>query len=174
MAAAALTRSELTVHGVGLNPSRLHFVRILERMGVRSEARITGDELGEPIGDLWIAPGSELTSTEVAASELPLVIDEVPILAAVAAHARGESWFVGAAELRTKESDRLSAVADGLRSLGGTAAGRGDHRLAMAFAIAAVAADGPSEIEGMEAADVSFPGFVPTLASLGASLEVLG
>jgi 3-phosphoshikimate 1-carboxyvinyltransferase len=127
------------------------------------------------------------------ASELPLVIDEVPVLAAVAAHARGESWFVGAAELRTKESDRLTAVADGLRSLGGhaavegddlvvpglglrggTAAAQGDHRLAMAFAIAAVAADGPSEIDGMEVADVSFPGFVPTLASLGASLEVLG
>jgi 3-phosphoshikimate 1-carboxyvinyltransferase len=193
VAAAALTRSELTVHGVGLNPSRLHFVRILERMGVRSETRITGDELGEPIGDLWIAPGSELTGTEVTASELPLVIDEVPVLAAVAAHARGESWFVGAAELRTKESDRLTAVADGLRSLGGyaavegddlvvpglglrggTAAAQGDHRLAMAFAIAAVAADGPSEIDGMEVADVSFPGFVPTLASLGASLEVLG
>jgi 3-phosphoshikimate 1-carboxyvinyltransferase len=120
------------------------------------------------------------------------VIDEVPILAAAAAHARGESWFVGAAELRTKESDRLTAVADGLRSLGGDAAvegedlvvpglglrggtahAHGDHRLAMAFAVAALAADGPCEVDGMEASDVSFPGFVRTLVSLGASVEVL-
>jgi 3-phosphoshikimate 1-carboxyvinyltransferase len=192
VAAAALTGSELTVRGVGLNPSRLHFLRILERMGVRSETRTVGDELGEPVGDLRIAPGATLAGTEVTASELPLVIDEVPILAVLAAHARGESWFVGAAELRTKETDRLTAIAEGLRSLGGdaavegddlvvpglglrggTARANGDHRLAMAFAVAAVAADGPCEIDGMEAADVSFPGFVRTLASLGASLEVL-
>ena len=191
-AAAALTGSELTVHGVGLNPSRLHYLRILERMGVRSETRVLGGELGEPVGDLWIAPGADLTGTEVTEAELPLVIDEVPVLAGIATHARGETWFVGAAELRTKESDRLSAVADGIRSLGGhasvegddlvvpglglrggTARAQGDHRLAMAFAVAALAADGPCEIDGMEAADVSFPGFVRGLGSLGASIEVL-
>jgi 3-phosphoshikimate 1-carboxyvinyltransferase len=94
------------------------------------------------------------------------------------------------AELRAKESDRLSGVADGIRTLGGHAGvegddlvvlglglrggvadGRGDHRLAMAFAVAALAADSPSEIEGMEAADVSFPGFLETLRALGASVE---
>jgi 3-phosphoshikimate 1-carboxyvinyltransferase len=190
VAAAALTRSELTVRGVGLNPSRLHFLRVLERMGVLVETRVMGEELGEPVGDLWVAPGAELGGTEVAAWELPLVIDEVPVLAAVATQARGETWFVGAAELRTKESDRLTGVADGLRALGGHAGlegddlvvpglglrggiadGRGDHRLAMAFAVAALASDAPSEIEGVEAADVSFPGFVETLRALGASLE---
>lgn len=188
--AAALTGSELTVRGVGLNPSRLHFVRVLERMGVQVELRPTGEELGEPVGDLWVAPDAELGGTEVAASELPLVIDEVPILALLAAHARGETWFIGASELRAKESDRLTGVADGVRALGGHAGvegddlvvpglglrggvadGRGDHRLAMAFAVAALAADAPSEIEGMEAADVSFPGFVETLRALGASVE---
>ena len=123
-------------------------------------------------------------------AELPLVIDEVPVLALLATHARGETWFMGAAELRAKESDRLAGVADGIRALGGHAGvegddlvvpglglrggvadGRGDHRLAMAFAVAALAADSPSEIEGMEAADVSFPGFLETLRALGASVE---
>jgi 3-phosphoshikimate 1-carboxyvinyltransferase len=190
VAAAALTGSELTVPGVGLNPSRLHFLRVLERMGVRVEIRPTGEELGEPVGDMWVEPGAEIRGTEVAASELPLVIDEVPVLALMSTHARGETWFMGAGELRAKESDRLTGVEDGVRALGGHAGvegndlvvpglglrggvanGRGDHRLAMAFAVAALAADAPSEIEGMEAADVSFPGFVETLRALGASVE---
>jgi 3-phosphoshikimate 1-carboxyvinyltransferase len=190
VAAASLTGSELTVRGVGLNPSRLHFLRVLERMGVRVDIRPTGEELGEPVGDLWVAPGAELRATQVAASELPLVIDEVPVLALMATHARGETRFMGAAELRAKESDRLTGVADGVRALGGhvdvegddlvmpglglrggVADSRGDHRLAMAFAVAALAADAPSEIEGIEAADVSFPGFVETLRALGASVE---
>jgi 3-phosphoshikimate 1-carboxyvinyltransferase len=192
VAAAAVTRSELTVRGVGLNPSRLHFVRVMERMGVRLELRPTREELGEPVGDLWVAPNTDLQGTEVSASELPLVIDEVPVLALMATHARGETWFVEASELRAKESDRLNGVAEGVRALGGHAAvegddlvvpglglaggladGRGDHRLAMAFAVAALSADAPSEIEGIEAADVSFPGFVEALSALGASVEVL-
>ena len=156
----------------------------------RRETRRTGEELGEPIGDLWVGAGAELKGTEVSAPELPLVIDEVPVLALLATHARGETWFMETAELRAKESDRLSGVADGIRALGGHAGvegddlvvlglglrggvadGRGDHRLAMAFAVAALAADSPSEIQGMEAADVSFPGFIETLRALGASVE---
>ena len=192
VAAAALTGSELTVRGVGLNPSRLHFLGVMQRMGVRVETRPEGEQLGEPVGDVWVAPGAELRGTEVAAPELPLVIDEVPILALLASHARGETWFRGATELRAKESDRLTGVAEGLRTLGGhageegddlvvtgaglrggTADGRGDHRLAMAFAVAALAAEAPSEIEGMEAAEVSFPGFVQALTGLGATIEVV-
>ncbi len=192
VAAAALTRSELTVTGVGLNPSRLHFLAVLKRMGVQVEMRVHGEELGEPVGDLWVAPDASLIGTEVSADELPLVIDEVPVLALIATHARGETWFSGAAELRAKESDRLAGVADGALALGGHAGvegddlvvpglglrggaadARGDHRLAMAFAVAALAADAPCEIEGMEAADVSFPGFLATIRSLGASVEVL-
>jgi 3-phosphoshikimate 1-carboxyvinyltransferase len=190
VAAAALTGSELTVRGVGLNPSRLHFLRVMERMGVRTEVRSAGAELGEPVGELWVAPGADLQGTVIDASELPLVIDEVPILAVMATHARGETWFTGAAELRSKETDRLTGVADGVRALGGHAGvegddlvvpglgltggaadSGGDHRLAMAFAVGALAADGPSEIEGMEAADVSFPGFVDAIRALGASVE---
>ena len=190
VAAAALTGSELTVRGVGLNPSRLHFLNVMERMGARTETRPSGQELGEPVGELWVAPGADLRGTVIEASELPLVIDEVPILAVLAALARGETWFTGAAELRTKETDRLVGVADGIRALGGHAGvegddlvvpglglrggiadSRGDHRLAMAFAVGALAAEGPSEIEGMEAADVSFPGFVEAIRGLGASVE---
>jgi 3-phosphoshikimate 1-carboxyvinyltransferase len=190
VAAAALTGSELTVRDVGLNPSRLHYLEVMRRMGVHTEVRQTGEELGEPMGDLWVGAGVQLQATEISASELPLVIDEVPVLALLATHARGETWFMEAAELRAKESDRLSGVAEGVRALGGHAGvegddlvvpglglrggvadSRGDHRLAMAFAVAALAGDGPSEIEGMEAADVSFPGFVQVMRSLGASME---
>lgn len=190
VAAAALTGSEVLIRGVGLNPSRLHFLQVMQRMGIRTEARPAGVELGEPVGDLWVAAGADLRGTEIDASELPLVIDEVPVLAAVGAHARGETRFLGAAELRAKESDRLTGMGEGVRALGGHAAvegddlvvpglgmrggvvdSGGDHRLAMAFAVGALAADGPSEIEGIEAADVSFPGFVDTLRALGASME---
>jgi 3-phosphoshikimate 1-carboxyvinyltransferase len=192
VAAAVLTGSELTITEVGLNPSRLHFLAVLARMGARVEMRVHRHVMGEPVGDLWVVPDAELTGTEVSAEELPLVIDEVPVLALVATHARGETWFSGATELRAKESDRLAGVADGALALGGhagvegddlivpglglrggTADARGDHRLAMAFAVAALAADAPCEVEGMEAAEVSFPGFLGTLRSLGASAEVL-
>jgi 3-phosphoshikimate 1-carboxyvinyltransferase len=193
LAAAALTGSELTVRGVGLNSSRLGFLNVLARMGVRTETHVDREELGEPVGELRVAATAGLTGTEVATAELPLVIDEVPVLALVAAHARGETWFGDAAELRVKESDRLSGIVEGVRALGGRAGAEGndlvvagtglgggradalgDHRLAMAFAVAALAADGPCEIDGMEAADVSFPGFVHVLTSLGANVEVIG
>jgi len=119
-----------------------------------------------------------------------LVIDEVPVLAALAIHAASDSWFLDAAELRVKESDRLGAITRSVRDLGGVAAdegsdlviaggglegGRttsgGDHRIAMAMAIAALGARGPSRVDGMDAADVSFPGFVETLQRLGARIE---
>lgn len=190
IAAAALTGSELTVRMVGLNPSRLGFLGVLARMGVQTELRIDRDELGEPVGDLWVAPCNGLVATEISAAELPLVIDEIPVLALVASHARGDTWFVGAGELRVKETDRLSGLARGIVALGGhagaehedlvvagvglrggTADARGDHRLAMAFAVGGLAASAPTTVEGIEAADVSFPGFTRTLERLGASVE---
>ncbi len=155
------------------------------------ETRPEGEELGEPVGDLWVAPGAELRGTEVAASELPLVIDEVPILALLATHARGETWFMGAAELRAKESDRLTGVAEGVRTLGGHAGvegddlvvpggglrggiadGRGDHRLAMAFAVAALAADGAQRDRGHGGRRRVVPGVRPDAPGLGATIEV--
>jgi len=189
VAAAALTGGELTIEGVGLNPSRTRFLAVMERMGVRTQAEVRDMELGEPVGDLHVLACEGLRGTTVDREELPLVIDEVPVLAALAAHAAGESWFVGASELRVKESNRLDGLAELLRSLGGEAAvegddlllagggldgGRadalGDHRMAMAMCVAATAAGSAVEIEGIEAAAVSFPGFTETLRALGARI----
>ena len=190
IAAAALRGSEITITDVGLNPTRTHFLDVMGRMGVRTEQSVRREELGEPVGDLHVLPADGIHAVRVGADELPLVIDEVPVLAMLAAHASSDSWFLEAGELRVKESDRLEGLAAGIRDLGGHAAaegddlvvaggglegGRGDahsdHRMAMAFAVAALAAHGPVEIDGIESAEVSFPGFVDTLAALGASIE---
>jgi 3-phosphoshikimate 1-carboxyvinyltransferase len=191
--AAALTGSSITLAQVGLNPTRLHYLEVLARMGVRTDVEILGEELGEPVGILRVGAGASLRCTTIEADELPLVIDEVPVLAALAAHAPGETWFVGAGELRLKESDRLAALVTGLRGLGGNAGTEGDdlvvpglgltggaadsggdHRMAMSFAVASLAADAPCLIGGMEAAEVSFPSFPRVLGDLGATLEVVG
>ena len=190
IAAAALTGGELRVEGVGLNPSRTRFLEVMARMGVRAEPHVLGEELGEPVGEIHVRPSTELVGTTVPAEELPLVIDEVPVLTALAAHARGESRFAGAGELRVKESDRLEGLAAMVRALGGSAAVEGDdlvlaggglqggladacgdHRMAMAAAVAGLGARAEVEVEGAEVADVSFPGFVETLRALGASIE---
>ncbi|HXF72710.1 MAG TPA: 3-phosphoshikimate 1-carboxyvinyltransferase [Actinomycetota bacterium] len=190
IAAAALTGSELVVRDVGLNPSRTRFLEVFRRMGIRTEASVRGEELGEPVGDLRVLPATRVVGTEVPPEELPLVIDEVPVLAAVAAHAEGGSRFAGGGELRVKESDRLGGIAEGLRGLGagaavegddllvagggvagGSADARGDHRLAMAFVVAALSARAPCEVRGVEAASVSFPGFLEVLSALGAAVE---
>jgi 3-phosphoshikimate 1-carboxyvinyltransferase len=192
IAAAAMTGSLLTIEGVGLNPTRIRFLEVLSRMGVATDIAVTDVELGEPMGSITVHPAAELHGTTVVADELPSIIDEVPVLAAVAACARGETWFLGAQELRVKESDRLDRTAGGIRALGGHAAAEGedlviaggglrggvatsggDHRLAMTLAVAAVGADRPCDIDGMEAADVSFPGFVRTLRSIGVAAEVV-
>jgi 3-phosphoshikimate 1-carboxyvinyltransferase len=185
--AATLTGGELTIRGVGLNPTRTHFLSVLDRMGVAAEPRVTGEELGEPIGELFVARVAGLRGTEVTARELPLVIDEVPVLAALAAHADGGTRFAGGAELRAKESDRLAGVAEMVRDLGGRArvegedlvveggglaggraSARRDHRLAMAAAVAALRARTACEIDGMQWTEVSFPGFLTALRALGA------
>jgi 3-phosphoshikimate 1-carboxyvinyltransferase len=189
IAAAALSGSSLTITDVGLNPTRLHFLEVVARMGIETETTVTDEQLGEPVGTIHVSPPASIGSVRVEGTELPLVIDEIPVLALTAVHAGADSWFHGAGELRVKESDRLAGIADGIRGLGGAAAvegddlvlagggldgGRadpqGDHRMAMAFLISGLAARAPVTVEGIESADVSFPGFVPTLAALGASV----
>jgi 3-phosphoshikimate 1-carboxyvinyltransferase len=191
VAAAAITGSSLTLRDVGLNPTRTHFLEVLGRMGVRTERSVEAHELGEPVGSVWVAAGAGVGQVRVEPGEMPLVIDEIPMLALLAAHAGAESSFLGAGELRVKESDRLEGIAAGIRALGGQAAaegddlvvaggglgggrcdGRGDHRMAMAFAVAALGARGPVEVDGIESADVSFPGFVDVMRSVGADFEV--
>jgi len=191
--AAGITGAEVTIRDVGLNPTRIGFVGVLARMGIRCDAEATGEQLGEPVGTIRARRVGPLTGTTIEADEMPGVIDEVPMLAAVAAVAAGQTRFLGAGELRVKESDRLARVAEGIRSLGGnalaagdelivaggglvggSASSSGDHRLAMAFAVAAAGANAPSEIDGIEAADVSFPGFVAALRSVGVDVEASG
>jgi 3-phosphoshikimate 1-carboxyvinyltransferase len=188
--AAAVTGGRIEILDVGLNPTRTRFLEVFRRMGVDVETVERGRELGEPIGDIVARGPRALSATTVAADELPLVIDEVPVLAAAAAHADGETSFEGAAELRVKESDRLSAIAASLRALGshalaegddlvvvgggvsgGRASSAGDHRMAMAIAVAGLAARTPVEIEDAGAADVSFPGFANALRVVGADVE---
>jgi 3-phosphoshikimate 1-carboxyvinyltransferase len=193
VAAAVLTRSAVAIERVGLNPTRTRFLDVVERMGVPLERRVLEEALGEPVGVVKVGIPDALVGTKIGPDELPLVIDEVPILAVLGAFASGETSFRGAGELRVKESDRLAGLAQGLRGLGGQAGDEGqdlvvaggglagghadaeaDHRLAMAFAVAALGADRPSEIDGMESAAVSFPGFLETLRRLGASVEGVG
>ncbi|HEX6843480.1 MAG TPA: 3-phosphoshikimate 1-carboxyvinyltransferase [Actinomycetota bacterium] len=192
LGAAAVLRTDLSISGVGLNPTRLHYLAVLAKMGVAVTTTEEGHELGEPVGRLTLAaPTQALRATTVSASDLPLVIDEVPLLAAVAAHAQGTTRFEGVGELRIKESDRVDAIVRGIADLGGRAwaeghdlvvaggglgGGRtrsgGDHRIAMAMTVAALGADRGCEIDGIDDAAVSFPGFVRTLADAGAGIEV--
>jgi 3-phosphoshikimate 1-carboxyvinyltransferase len=193
VAAASLTGSELSIEDVGLNPTRLHYLEVLGRMGVRTERRIEREELGEPVGSLWVAPCDGLRAVRVEQDELPLMIDEIPMVAMLAQHAAGDSWFLGGAELRVKESDRLTGIAQAILDLGGHAGAegddlvvagggleggagqaRGDHRMAMAMMVSALGAHAPVEVDDAEAAEVSFPGFMETLLTLGADVEVIG
>jgi 3-phosphoshikimate 1-carboxyvinyltransferase len=193
LVAAALTGGSVTIRDVGLNPSRLRYLDVMRRMGLAIEVSKEREEVGEPVGSIRAHAPDALAGTVVDPEELPLVIDEVPVLGALAAHARDATRFLRAAELRVKESDRLRGLVDGIRSLGGdatvegddlvvtggglaggTATAGGDHRMAMALCVAAVAAREACEIDGVESADVSFPGFVTELRALGAAVEVVG
>jgi len=190
LCAAAVTGSRVVVRDVGLNPSRTAFVEVLRRMGVHVRAKERWVSLGEPAGVLEVEGRDALRGVTVTAQELPSIIDEVAVLAAAAAHSTGESRFEGAGELRLKESDRLTGMVEGLRALGadasiegdtlivaggglsgGTADGGTDHRIGMALTIAALGAKQDCFIDGVEWADISFPGFADCLVGLGALAE---
>ena len=180
--------SRLVLERVGVNWTRTGFVRIVERMGgiVLGELEPVGafDE-HEPIADLDVRNGP-LEATTVEADEVPLAIDELPLVALLGCFAEGETIVRGAAELRLKESDRIQTVVDGLRGLGaeieaaadgfvvqgtgGLRGGRieahGDHRLALLGAVAGLASEEGVEVVGMEAAAVSYPGFADDVAAL--------
>ena len=189
VAGTLLAGSELTIHGVNLNPRRTGLLVVLERMGANITVFNRRRIGGEPAGDLDIRP-SELVGTTIGAAEVPLLVDELPLFALLAVHAHGDSALRGAAELRAKESDRIEAVVDGLRSLGGhiratedgfvirgvpsrlrggSLDARGDHRIAMLGAIAGLASRDGVEVVGAETVAVSFPGFYDLLDSLRAT-----
>jgi 3-phosphoshikimate 1-carboxyvinyltransferase len=188
-AALLVPGSRLRVRDVGLNWTRSGFARIVRRMGGsllgELEPAGTAPSPGEPIGDLEVAHG-RLGAAEVSAEEVPLAIDELPLVALLACFAEGETVVRGAGELRVKESDRIATVVDGLRALGGeleatadgfavtgtgglrggTLEARGDHRLAMMGAVAGLASREGVEVVGMDAAAVSYPGFAADLELL--------
>jgi len=187
VAAAALPGSRVEIDEVGLNPTRTGLLDVLRRFGARVTVDVAVTEAGEPRG-LVAVEGDRTGEVEIAPSEVPGLIDELPAIAALAAHG-GQVSVRGAAELRVKESDRIAALVAGFRGLGidaderedgfivrgpapgtrpagGTADARGDHRMAMAFAIAALAADGPSRIEGADVVAISYPDFFRTLHRL--------
>jgi 3-phosphoshikimate 1-carboxyvinyltransferase len=187
-AALLVAGSRIVVSGVGLNWTRTGFYRIAQRMG----AVIVGDLEEpatvadvEPVGELDVA-AAPLVATTVEPEEVPLSIDELPLVALLGCFAEGDTVVRGAAELRVKESDRIDGVVDGLRGLGGKAEAsadgfvihggtgldggvldaRGDHRLAMMGAVAGLASRKGVEVVGMEAAAVSYPDFERDLERL--------
>lgn len=178
---------EVTVRRMSVNPTRTGYLRVLERMGARIEEASPAEEGAEPSADVTVSRWVALSATHVHAPEVPSLIDELPLLAVVATQAHGRTVFEGIEELRVKESDRLAAVTEALRMLGasvhsgddwlevsGPAALKGgvkldplgDHRLAMAYAVAALAADAPVTIRGFEAVHVSYPSFAADLRGL--------
>ena len=181
VAGLVLPRGDVLVENVLLNPQRTAFLAVLQAMGGRIETGVSETE-PEPVG--WIrARASRLHTVEIAPAAVPALIDEIPALAVAAAHASGRFTLTGAQELRVKESDRIAALCEGLARMGAAIderedgfvldAGRplrgasvrchGDHRIAMALSVAALAARGESEIEAAECVAVSFPEFYALL-----------
>jgi 3-phosphoshikimate 1-carboxyvinyltransferase len=185
VAALLVPGSEIALEGVGTNPTRTGLLGILERMGAEVEVEPVGERGGEPVGTIRVR-GSALRGTEVGGAEIPLAIDELPLVALAACFAEGETTIRDAAELRRKESDRVATTCEALGALGaiaepredgiriegggglsgGTIDSHGDHRIAMLGAIAGVGSHEGVEVEGMDAAAISYPGFEADLASL--------
>jgi 3-phosphoshikimate 1-carboxyvinyltransferase len=180
--------SEVKILGVGLNPTRTRFLDILRRMGAEVEIRSAKeDAIGEPVGEI-VVRHSPLEATAVGPEDVPGAVDELPLLALVGAFAGGETVVWGAEELRVKETDRIRAVCEEFRKVGveieerpdgfavagdpvhgisgGRGSSRGDHRIGMGLAVAGLASRKGVEVEDMEAASVSYPGFLRDLGSL--------
>jgi 3-phosphoshikimate 1-carboxyvinyltransferase len=184
-AALLVPGSEVVLREVGVNPTRTGLLSILERMGATIEVEPRGERGGEPTSDLRVRPTS-LHATEVGGSEVPLAIDELPLVALASCFAEGTTTIRDAAELRRKESDRIATVTAALGALGGQVEAtedglvidgtgglrggaidsHGDHRIAMLGAVAGLASQEGVEVRGFEAAAVSYPGFEADLASL--------
>jgi 3-phosphoshikimate 1-carboxyvinyltransferase len=184
-AAILAEAGELCVAGVGVNPTRTGFLRVLERMGARVRQGAPDFSFGEPVADLVAGPAG-LRGTEVSPEEIPGLIDEIPMLAALASRAAGVTVFRDVGELRVKESDRLGLIAQNLRAVGARAEvlgddlqvegvgqpprGRvctaGDHRIAMAFAVLGTLPGARVAIDDLACAAVSFPGFPETLRAV--------
>ncbi|MCD6290499.1 MAG: 3-phosphoshikimate 1-carboxyvinyltransferase [Anaerolineae bacterium] len=189
-AALLIPGSDVTLEGVGVNPTRAGFLDALTMMGCHVERVNERSSGGEPIADLHIRAAETLKATTLGGELVPRMIDEFPILAVLATQAEGETVVRDAAELRVKESDRVATIVEELRKLGAhidpaddgfvvegptklqgaTVDAHGDHRLAMALAIAGLIAEGETVVDGAECVDKSFPQFPQMLAQLGADV----
>ena len=187
IAAAALPGSDVTVRDVGLNPSRAGLLNVLRRAGATVDAAVEQDWAGEPVGTLRVRHHG-LGHLTIAPDEVPEIIDELPVLGALGTFG-GSLTVSGAGELRVKESDRIAELVAGLRAMGadadeqpdgfviratrrltgGHVNAHGDHRLAMAFAIAALGATGPTRIDGADVVAVSYPSFFDDLGALASA-----
>jgi 3-phosphoshikimate 1-carboxyvinyltransferase len=186
--AAICEGSVVSTPGISLNAGRIGFLEILEAMGAEVAAEVTGALLGDPVGTVTVQ-GRGLQATEVAGPLAIAALDELPLVAVLGAYAEGVTVVKDAAELRAKESDRITTTVDMIRALGGgaeatpdgfhvvgtgwleagTVDSRGDHRIAMAAAIAASRATGPVTIVDAGAASVSWPDFFPSLEAVWSS-----
>jgi len=188
MAGAAFTTgSELLIKDTGINPTRVGIIDILKKMGGSIELNSVRESSGEPVGDILVR-GSRLKGVDIDGSELLPAIDEFPIICVAAAFAEGTTRISGAGELRVKESDRIAVMSECLAAIGiknteiedgiiieglgaknakgGTIKSYGDHRIAMALAMAALRTETGVEIDGAASVDVSFPGFFKLLSKV--------
>jgi len=192
VAALIVPGSEVTIAGVGLNPSRIGLLTSLREMGADIALLNERTEGGEPVADLRGCAGA-LKAADIPPERAPSMIDEYPVLAAAAACARGTTVMRGLAELRVKESDRLAGIAEGLQRCGvkvmvegdtlsvtgaggppqggATIATRLDHRIAMAFLVLGLGAREPVTIDDSRPIATSFPDFVPLMRRLGAEFR---
>ena len=190
VAACCHPDAEVRIEGVGVNPTRAGILEALRSMGASVRLENIREEGDEPVADL-VAESSELVGTEIAGSIVPQIIDEIPVLAVAASVARGTTVIRDAAELRVKESDRIRSTVEGLTALGavveerpdgmviegvgglkgGSTVSNGDHRIAMAMAVAGLVSSGDTVIGGAEAAGVSYPGFWDVLESISEAGE---
>jgi len=190
VAAVLVPGSQVLIKDVGINPTRTGIIDVLRMMGAEIEVLDQRSWNGEPVADLMIRSG-QLKGTEIKNPLLPRVLDEIPVLAVAAAAAEGETVISDAAELRVKETDRLKAIASELRKMkieikekhdgliirgGQLRAARvkswGDHRMAMALAVAGLIADGETVIEDADCIDISFPDFPDVMKALGAGIRL--
>ena len=181
--------SDLTLKHVGMNPTRDGVINILRLMGANIEVLNEREVGGEPVADLRVR-SAKLKGIRIPEEQVPLAIDEFPVLFIAAACAEGMTVLTGAEELRVKESDRIQVMADGLQTLGvaakpthdgiviqggpiggGEVESHGDHRIAMAFAIASLRAQGDIQINDCANVNTSFPGFVELAASVGLNVR---
>ena len=192
IAAVLVAGSEVTIDNVGLNPTRTALLEVLKDMGAHIQVGPSPLEGPEPVGRIT-ARSTELEAVDVASRLVPNLIDELPLFLLAAAKARGVSRLRGAAELRAKESDRLSAMADALRALGvtveehadgmdiegrpegwdgGAISARRDHRISMVGAIAGLASHDGVHVDDIDCTAVSYPGFADAVSSLGGSVRL--